>query len=86
MKLGYAGSALMFAAMIGAVTAAYFGFRANAIAAVWVAYILARPRGASFGGWLAHRWRMADWAGDEWHPRSFRGRNSAAGAVCRSAA
>jgi uncharacterized membrane-anchored protein len=53
MKLGYANSALMFAAMIGAVTVAYYGFRANAIAAFWVAYILTRPLGASFGDWLA---------------------------------
>lgn len=53
MKLGYANSALMFAAMIGAVTVAYYGFRANAIAAFWVAYILTRPLGASFGDWLS---------------------------------
>jgi uncharacterized membrane-anchored protein len=53
LKLGYASSALMFAAMIGAVTVAYYGFRANAIAAFWVAYILTRPLGASLGDWLS---------------------------------
>lgn len=52
-KLGYANSALMFAAMIGAVTVAYYGFRANAILAFWVAYILTRPLGASFGDLLS---------------------------------
>ncbi|MHB8915426.1 MAG: COG4705 family protein [Thiobacillus sp.] len=53
LKLGYANSALMFAAMIGAVTVAYYGFRANAILAFWVAYILTRPLGASFGDLLS---------------------------------
>ncbi len=53
MKLGYANSTLMFAAMIGVVTVAYYGFRANAIAAFWAAYILTRPLGASFGDLLS---------------------------------
>ncbi len=53
MQLGYAYSALMFAAMIGAVTIAYYGLRANAIAAFWIAYILTRPLGASFGDLLS---------------------------------
>lgn len=53
LKLGYANSALMFAAMIGAVTVAYYGFRANAILAFWLAYILTRPLGASFGDLLS---------------------------------
>lgn len=53
LKLGYANSALMFGAMIGAVTVAYYGFRANAIAAFWIAYILTRPLGASFGDLLS---------------------------------
>jgi uncharacterized membrane-anchored protein len=53
LKLGYANSALMFAAMIGAVSVAYYGFRANAIAAFWIAYILTRPLGASFGDLLS---------------------------------
>ena len=53
LKLGYANSTLMFAGMIGAVAIAYYGFRANAIAAFWIAYILTRPLGASFGDWLS---------------------------------
>jgi uncharacterized membrane-anchored protein len=53
LKLGYANSALMFAAMIGTVTVAFYGFRANAIAAFWIAYILTRPLGASLGDWLS---------------------------------
>lgn len=53
LMLGYAISAILFAAMIGAVTVAYYGLRANAIAAFWIAYILTRPLGASFGDLLS---------------------------------
>ena len=52
LSLGYAKSTLMFAGMIGIVMMAYFGFKANAIAAFWVAYILTRPLGASLGDYL----------------------------------
>ena len=52
-KLGYANSALIFAGMIALVTLAYYMFRVNAILAFWVAYILTRPFGASFGDWLS---------------------------------
>jgi uncharacterized membrane-anchored protein len=52
LSLGYAKSALMFAGMIGIVMTAYYGFKANAIAAFWVAYILTRPLGASLGDYL----------------------------------
>ncbi|MGB4813121.1 MAG: hypothetical protein WBP13_11665 [Methylophilaceae bacterium] len=52
-KLGYATSALIFAGMIGLVAFAYYKFRINAILAFWVAYILTRPFGASFGDWLS---------------------------------
>ena len=52
LSLGYAKSALMFAGMIGIVMMAYYGFKANAIAAFWVAYILTRPLGASLGDYL----------------------------------
>lgn len=58
MKLGYGYSTLMFAAMIGVVTLAYYGFRANAIAAFWAAYILTRPLGASFGDLLSQPVRL----------------------------
>ncbi len=53
LKLGYANSTLIFAAMIGAVTFVYYVFRANAILAFWIAYILTRPLGASFGDLLS---------------------------------
>lgn len=53
MKLGYLNSALMFVAMIATVTLAFYGFRVNAVLAFWIAYILTRPLGASFGDWLS---------------------------------
>jgi uncharacterized membrane-anchored protein len=42
----------MFAGMIGIVMVAHYGFKVNAIAAFWVAYILTRPLGASLGDYL----------------------------------
>jgi uncharacterized membrane-anchored protein len=53
MQLGYANSALMFGVLITAVTVAYYGFWANAVAAFWIAYILTRPLGASLGDLLS---------------------------------
>lgn len=53
LQIGYANSTLMFAALIGLVTLAYYGFRANAVLAFWMAYILTRPLGASFGDLLS---------------------------------
>jgi len=53
LSLGYAKSTLMFGGMIVIVTIAYYGFRANAILAFWIAYILTRPLGASFGDYLS---------------------------------
>ncbi|MDD5365550.1 MAG: hypothetical protein PHR30_09440 [Gallionellaceae bacterium] len=53
MNLGYANSALLFGGMIAAVTLAYFAFRANAVLAFWIAYILTRPLGASCGDLLS---------------------------------
>lgn len=52
LSLGYAKSALMFACMIGIVMMSYYGFKANAIAAFWMTYILTRPLGASLGDYL----------------------------------
>ncbi len=52
-KLGYVVSALIFAGMIGLITIAFYKFKMNAILAFWVAYILTRPFGASFGDWLS---------------------------------
>jgi uncharacterized membrane-anchored protein len=53
LSLGYAHSALMFGSMIGVTTIAYYLFKANAIAAFWIAYIMTRPLGASFGDLLS---------------------------------
>jgi uncharacterized membrane-anchored protein len=39
--------------MIGAVTIGYYVLRLNAVPAFWIAYILTRPFGASFGDLLS---------------------------------
>lgn len=53
LELGYANSTMLFGALIGAVTIAYYVFKANAMLAFWIAYILTRPLGASFGDYLS---------------------------------
>lgn len=53
LNLGYAKSALMFGGMIAIVTVAHLGFKANAILAFWITYILTRPLGASLGDYLS---------------------------------
>jgi uncharacterized membrane-anchored protein len=53
MSLGYANSALLFSAMIGAVALAYYASRRNGVLAFWTAYILTRPLGASCGDFLS---------------------------------
>lgn len=55
LALGYGPSALIFAAMIAAVTAAYYLLKANAILAFWAAYVLTRPLGASIGDLLSQQ-------------------------------
>lgn len=49
LNLGYWKSALMFAAMIGAVALVWKRSGLNAMLAFWVAYVLTRPLGASLG-------------------------------------
>jgi len=44
---------LMFGGMIAVVTFAYFVFKLYAVLAFWIAYILTRPLGASFGDFLS---------------------------------
>lgn len=51
--LGYALSALVFAALIGLTATAYFVFKINGVLAFWIAYILTRPLGASSGDLLS---------------------------------
>ncbi|MFN3750649.1 MAG: hypothetical protein ACK4SR_04710 [Thiobacillus sp.] len=53
LKLGYLNSTLMFAAAIALIAFAHYVFRLGAVAAFWIAYVLTRPLGASFGDWLA---------------------------------
>lgn len=53
LALGYGPAALAFAAIIGAIIAAYRFLKMDAILAFWVAYILTRPLGASIGDFLA---------------------------------
>nr|WP_298411812.1 hypothetical protein [uncultured Halomonas sp.] len=51
--LGFANSGLLFGALIALTALAYFIFKANAIACFWIAYVLTRPFGASFGDFLS---------------------------------
>jgi uncharacterized membrane-anchored protein len=53
LSIGYALSALIFAAMIAAVAVAHYRLRMNAVLAFWIAYILTRPLGASIGDYLS---------------------------------
>ena len=53
LKLGYLHSAMVFGAGIVITYAAYRLLNLNAVAAFWVAYILTRPFGASFGDLLS---------------------------------
>lgn len=51
--VGYFGSALVFGAGIALVTLGYHLFKRHAILAFWIAYVLTRPFGASFGDLLS---------------------------------
>jgi uncharacterized membrane-anchored protein len=53
LNLGFALSALLFAAAIAVVAVGHFRFGLNAVLAFWIAYILTRPLGASLGDWLS---------------------------------
>lgn len=53
LGLGYAISALIFAAIIAAITLAHYALKLNAIWAFWIAYVLTRPFGASCGDLLS---------------------------------
>lgn len=49
LNLGFLVSAVIFAALLGMVAVAFFVFHANSVACFWIAYVLTRPLGASFG-------------------------------------
>lgn len=53
LGLGYLQAGLMYGAIIGVVAFAYYALRMNAILAFWLAYIVTRPMGASFGDLLS---------------------------------
>ncbi|MFC5826347.1 hypothetical protein [Nonomuraea insulae] len=53
LNLGYALSAVVFGAAIALVAIAHYGFKLQAVAAFWIAYILTRPLGASIGDYLS---------------------------------
>ncbi|WP_136604460.1 hypothetical protein [Paenibacillus dokdonensis] len=53
LNLGYALSAIVFAALIGAVTLAFFRFKLHGVFAFWFGYVLTRPFGASIGDYLS---------------------------------
>ena len=52
-ELGYLTSALIFGALIAAVTIAHYAFGLDAVLTFWIAYILTRPLGASLGDFLS---------------------------------
>lgn len=53
LGLGYAYAAIMFGSLIALVTAAYYILQLDAVLAFWIAYVLTRPLGASFGDLLS---------------------------------
>jgi uncharacterized membrane-anchored protein len=53
LDLGYWVSAVVFGALIAAVTAAHLRLRLGAVLAFWIAYVLTRPFGASIGDYLS---------------------------------
>ena len=53
MGLGYLYSGLMYGAIIAVITSAYYFLKLNGILAFWLAYIITRPMGASFGDLLS---------------------------------
>lgn len=52
-NMGYLTTGLLFGGVIAVIALAYYAFRLNGILAFWLAYILTRPLGASFGDLLS---------------------------------
>ncbi len=52
-NLGYLVAGLMYAAIIAVITIAFYMGKMNGILAFWLAYIITRPMGASFGDLLS---------------------------------
>lgn len=53
LQLGYALSAAMFGGAIAVTAVAFYVFKASPVLMFWLAYILTRPLGATFGDWLS---------------------------------
>ena len=53
LQWGYALSAVIFGALIGAAAVAYYLFKVDVVLVFWVAYVLTRPFGASVGDLLS---------------------------------
>jgi uncharacterized membrane-anchored protein len=53
LGLGYLQAGLVYGSVIGAIIISYYVLATNAILAFWIAYIVTRPMGASFGDLLA---------------------------------
>lgn len=53
LDVGYLNTGLLFAGIIAVITIGYYAFKLNGVAAFWLAYILTRPLGASFGDLLS---------------------------------
>jgi uncharacterized membrane-anchored protein len=51
--LGYMATGILFAMIIGSITAGYYMLKLDGILAFWIAYIFTRPLGASFGDLLS---------------------------------
>ncbi|MBN9218343.1 MAG: hypothetical protein J0I79_10340 [Mesorhizobium sp.] len=52
-NMGYLTTGLLFGGVIAVIALAYYVFKLNGILAFWLAYILTRPLGASFGDLLS---------------------------------
>ena len=53
LGMGYLMSGIMYGLMIAAIAAAFYAKQMNSILAFWLAYIITRPMGASFGDLLS---------------------------------
>ena len=53
LQLGYPLAAVLFASAIGLTAFAYFVLKIDGVLAFWIAYVLTRPLGASFGDLLS---------------------------------
>jgi len=53
LDLGYLQAGLMYCAIIAAIALAFYANKINGVLAFWLAYILTRPMGASFGDYLS---------------------------------